>query len=236
MNKDYDQLLKYIVALQSYGTPFIKSKNNENRITIQWLFYNSNYYLWIINGGKRILKINEDIYIDKHSLILFPKGIVPISIKECIVSLENKLPIISYRELIIINSDNVIDINLKLECKLTAAFKDNTTDYFFKVPVDSKILKLFDIKNENESVIIENESLGIKKTFVYSYYNDGFIYSYEPQYTITGLSVLIPRIERKLSSLKSSVDSSISFRNAYKEQQTNKLNTLLNDVLSKLRV
>ena len=77
-------LSKYLKASQACGTPPVTSKsNNSDKVTAQWFSYNNEYYLWVINGGKRILQITSldgKVTVINNTSLLFFKDITDITI------------------------------------------------------------------------------------------------------------------------------------------------------------
>ena len=107
-------LLKYLKASQACGIPPVTSKsNNPDKVTAQWFSYNSEYYLWVINGGKRTLQITSldgKVNLINNTALLSFKDITDITIHkpELNITSDNNLSINYDKELDIIYTTQII--------------------------------------------------------------------------------------------------------------------------------
>lgn len=228
-------LSKYLKASQACGTPPVTSKsNNPDKVTAQWFSYDGEYYLWIINGGKRILQITSldgKVNLINDTALLSFKDITDIIIHkpELNITSDNNLSINYDKELDIIYPTQII----KFE-DIINKHKEYYTDedlYLFKIPVPPNVLKVFNIENiEHNMVHITHEKSGISRKFCHSAFEDGYIYTYCADYVIEGLDKLIPRLQTYIDKMSGVV------RNQYQSPTyDNNLKSLLEDVRNKLR-
>lgn len=228
-------LSKYLKASQACGTPPVTSKsNNSDKVTAQWFSYNNEYYLWVINGGKRILQITSldgQVTVINNTSLLFFKDITDITIHkpELTITSDNSLSINYDKELDVIYPEHIIKfediINKHKE------YYTNNEVYLFKIPVPINVLKVFNIENiEGDIVHITHEKSGISRKFCYSSFKDGYIYTYCADYVIEGLDKLIPRLQTYIDKMSGVV------RNQYQSPTyDNNLKSLLEDIRNKLK-
>ena len=217
-----NNLLRYLQSSSACGLPLVKSKNKtDSRVTVQWIKYKGKYFLYVINGTKSIYKLvlkdNPDpLYVNLTSLYernditdieAFLPTIVKLNNNTLVINTEKEIQVTYY-------SENVIDFEKILESE-SKYLQDNheLKDYLFKIPVDSRINKLFAIDNLTDNkVVISNSLHNINRKFLNCYYSDGFIYTNCPSvYVVQGLSCLLPRLENQINKVLAPVSKNSYF-------------------------
>lgn len=216
-----NNLLRYLQASSACGLPLVKSKNKTDiKITAQWIKYEGKYFLYVINGTKSIYKFvlkdsPKPLYVPTTSLyerndITDIQAFLPVIIKQ-----NNNLVINEDKEIqVTYYSENVIDFEKVLETHSKYLQEDyELKDYLFKVPVDSRIIKLFTIDNTPENKLVISNSLhNINRKLLHCYYENGFIYTNcPPHYVALGLSVLLPRLENQINKVLAPVSKNSYF-------------------------
>lgn len=215
-------LLRYLQSSSVCGLPLVKSKNKtDSRVTVQWIKYKGKYFLYVINGTKSIYKLvlkdNPDpLYVNLTSLYernditdieAFLPTIVKLNNNTLVINTEKEIQVTYY-------SENVIDFEKILESESKYLQDDyELKDYLFKIPVDSRINKLFAIDNLTDNkVVISNSLHNINRKFLNCYYSDGFIYTNCPSvYVVQGLQMLLPRLENQINKVLAPVSKNSYF-------------------------
>lgn len=239
-----NNLLRYLQSSSACGLPLVKSKNKtDSRVTLQWIKYEGKYFLYVINGTKYIFKLvlkdsPDPLYVNSTSLyerddITDIEAFLP-----TIVKLNNTLVINTDKEMhITYYSETVIDFE-KVLYRHSKYLQDNyeLKDYLFKIPVDSRVIKLFTVDNTTDNKVVVSNSLhNINRKFLDCYYLDGFIYTNcPPVYVVQGLSCLLPRLENQINKVLSPV-SKYSYFDKEDEKKRDEVIKATHNLLLKLQ-